>query len=112
MNTTRLSDREFFTSCLDTSIPAFRELPAMAQKGDIAGAQKIFADYVRTNLDAARYLSGEKEKFAAKADEIRADAERVLAHTFISCRVPHTFEGPIDWECNPTYNGYKEWGPP
>ena len=109
MNTTRLSDRDFFTSCLDTSIPALRELPAMAEKGDFAGAQKTFANYVRANLDPAHYLAGEKEQLSEKADAIRADAERVFSHTFISCRVPHTFEGPIDWECNPTYNGYKEW---
>ena len=109
MNTTRLSDREFFTTCLDLSIPEFRELPAMAEAGDFAGAQKIFADYVRAHLDAGCYLAGEKEHLAPHADEIREAAARAMAHTFISCRVPHTFEGPIDWEHNPTYNGYKEW---
>ena len=32
-----------------------------------------------------------------------------MHHRFVSCRVPYTFGEQIDWEFNPTYNGYKEW---
>lgn len=109
METTRLTDKRFFTECVDTSIPALSGLPALAEAGDFAAAQHIFAEYVRGALHPEQYLAGEKESLAGRANKIKAEAERVLGHTFISCRVPYTFEGEIDWEFNPTYNGYKEW---
>jgi len=109
MITTKLTDKEFFTSKVDSSIPELASLPALAENGDFASAHKIFADYVRNTLNPENYLAGEKEYLQPYADKVKAAAERAMGRTFISCRVPHTFTGEIDWEFNPTYNGYKEW---
>lgn len=109
MITTRLSDSQFFTECVDTSIPALASLPALAEAGDYAAAQKIFAGYVRGVLDSARYIAPEKEGILARRDSLTESAEKVMGHTFVSCGVAHTFDGKIDWELNPTYNAYKEW---
>lgn len=109
MQTTRLTDFAFFTDCVDSSIPALSGLPALARQGDFAAAQKIFADYVRSQLNPGLYLSGRREELTAERDKVIEKADSVLGHTFISCRVPHTFGPDIDWEHNPTYNGYEEW---
>ena len=40
----RTAPTEFFTKHLDTSSPALAGIPAKVQAGDLAGAEKIFAD--------------------------------------------------------------------
>ena len=109
METTRLSDTRFFTECIDTSIPALAPLSTLAKEGQMEEAIRLFAVYVRETLQPEVYLQGERERLAAGEAGIRAEAERVFSHTFISCRTPHTFGGVIDWEHNPTYNNYCEW---
>lgn len=109
METTRLSDRQFFSSCVDTSLPGLDTIPSLVQADDFAAAQHVFAAYVRQHLDPDTYLAGEKQSLAASADRVRAAAEDAMHHRFVSCRVPYTFGEQIDWEFNPTYNGYKEW---
>ncbi|MBR5312149.1 MAG: alginate lyase family protein [Clostridia bacterium] len=109
METTRLSDLRFFTECIDTAVPALSGLPELARDGNFAEATRRFAAYVRETLNPALYLAGEREAVGKRADTVRAVAERVFGHTFISCRVPYTFGKEIDWEFNPTYNGYEEW---
>lgn len=88
METTRLSDLRFFTECIDTAIPALSGLPALARDGNIPEAIRRFAAYVRETLSPDVYLAGEREAVEARADTVRAGAERVFGHTFISCRVP------------------------
>ncbi len=109
MITTRLSDKQFFTECVDASIPALSSLPALAEAGDFAAAQKIFADYVRSAMDPDRYIAPEKEGLVDRKDALIEAAEKVMGHTFVSCGVAHTFGEKIDWELNPTYNAYREW---
>ena len=109
MDTTRLSDKRFFCECVDTTIPELSALPSLAEKGDYAEAYKVFAAYVRKTLNPDRYLADSKAKLADDSERITAAAKRAMEHTFISCRVPHTFGEEIDWDHNPTYNGYEEW---
>ena len=109
MQTTRLTDFDFFTACVDSSIPALSSLPGLAKEGNFAEAHRVFASYVRSHLNPALYLAGKREALAAEADQTIAAAEKVMEHTFVSCRVPHTFPKEIDWTHNPTYNGYEEW---
>ncbi len=40
---------DFFARHVDTSSPALSPIPALMGKGDVAGAEKVFADYVRAN---------------------------------------------------------------
>lgn len=43
-------------------------------------------------------------------DAALTNADRVLAGTMEECGVSHTFAGgKIDWQFNPTWNGYREW---
>lgn len=109
MQTTRLTDFDFFTACVDSSIPALKSLPELAKTGNFAEAHRVFASYVRSQLNPALYLAGKKEELAAESEAVIAAAEKVMEHTFVSCRVPHTFPKEIDWTHNPTYNGYEEW---
>ena len=46
----RTTPEEFFTKHLDTSIPALASIPAKVSAGDLAGAEKVFADHVRATL--------------------------------------------------------------
>ena len=66
MQTTRLTDFEFFTACVDSSIPALSSLPALAEAGKYAEAQKVFAAYVRSQLNPALYLAGKREELEKK----------------------------------------------
>ncbi len=110
MVTTRLTDEEFFTKHLDTSIPELSEAAALFAAGKEDEAKHVFAAYVRAALKPELYLADKREALAKDAKNIRAKAQRVFEHTFVSCRVPFTFaDGVIDWESNPTYNGYREW---
>ncbi len=109
MNNTRLTDRRFFTECLDSSVPEFAPLGELAAKGDEAGAARLFAAYVRKTLCPEVYLRGEKERLAPSAEQIAEACRAAMGHTFVSCRVPYTFGETIDWCANPTYNNYCEW---
>ena len=109
MQTTRLTDYDFFTRCLDTSVPELSALPALAEQGDFAGAQRIFASYARAHICPEKYLAGRREELEKTRRQTVQLAEDAMNHRFVSCRVPHTFGPEIDWEHNPTYNGYMEW---
>ena len=61
MKTTRLTDYDFFTRCLDTSIPELSALPALAEQGDFEKAQRIFASYARAAIRPEKYLAGRRE---------------------------------------------------
>jgi hypothetical protein len=107
----RLSEQEFFTNRLDTSIPALAGIPARIAAGDVAGARKIFADHVRKSLRPDFVLAGWKEKpnTPASIKALRKQAALVQDHTLNTLGTSWHFEGPVEWEFNPTYNGYREW---
>ena len=68
MQTTRLTDFDFFTACVDSSIPALKSLPELAKTGNFAEAHRVFASYVRSQLNPALYLAGKKEELAAESE--------------------------------------------
>ena len=44
------------------------------------------------------------------AGPLERSAQRTMDYDFTVCGVPHKFaDHRIDWEYNPTYNGYREW---
>ena len=49
----RTTPEEFFTKHLDTSIPALSSIPAKVAVGDLAGAEKVFADHVRATTGSS-----------------------------------------------------------
>ncbi len=106
---TKLSDRDFFLTCLDLNIEEFKEIPSFIEKDDIVSARRVFADYIRKYYSDSDFIVNKRGSLKSSFDFIKQEAERVKGHTLISCRVPHTFGEKIDWAHNPTYNNYKEW---
>ena len=108
------SEEKFFRECLDTSIPELSAIPALVGKGDVAGAEKVFAAYVRRALDPEKFLSRERASDAARSAKdvkrVESEAKDAMDFRFTVCRTPYRFEGgKIDWTFNPTWNGYEEW---
>ncbi|MBO5275332.1 MAG: alginate lyase family protein [Clostridia bacterium] len=126
---TRLTDLEFFCSCLDTGIPALTKAKQLAEVGDYEGARHLFAEYVRETLDSEAYVASERDcpfvdlempifepsQYAAVGHQnrdpasIATEAENIYRHHVCLYGVEHTFGNVIDWEANPTPNGYLEW---
>lgn len=112
-----LTKEEFFLQHLDTAIPAMAECRQAAQQGDMAKASRLFADYVRRTLPR-KVIIGEWlekwEKLEGKAREnelkkLEAAAQNTMDYKF--CPITwHQFKSKrIEWEFNPTWNGYDEW---
>lgn len=54
---TRLTDKEFFLTCVDTSLDGLSELAYFAESGDFAAARHAFAEYVRANPECRADLT-------------------------------------------------------
>ena len=109
-----ITDEKFFGEVLDPNIPALSDLQTVYRKKGLAAAEKQFADYIRGALAPEKYFRipyYERENPWAYPHESDIEAaERILSGSLMSCGYMHTFlGGVIDWECNPTYNGYTEW---
>ena len=106
-----LSELDFFTNRLDTTLPAFAEIPSHVASGDLAGARRIFADHVRKSLRPDFVLADWKARpnTPATLKALRKKAALVQDHTLNTLGTSWHFEGPVEWEFNPTYNGYREW---
>ncbi len=106
-----LSELDFFTNRLDTTIPALAGIPARVAAGDLAGARKIFADHLRKSLRPETVLGDwyAKTNMPAAVKSFRQKAALVMDHTLNTLGTSWHFEGPVEWEFNPTYNGYREW---
>ena len=106
------SVQDFFGKYVDCTIPALKEIPAKMAAGDEAGANRIFADYVRATLDPMRVNREWYEGSLTKKgkEDLKRQAERVMDYRLSACGVPYHFKDhKIDWLFNPTYNGYREW---
>ena len=108
----RTTLEDFFTKHLDTSIPALSSIPAKMSAGDLAGAEKVFADHVRATLrnDVLNkdWLGRKYQDKELRALKLRAEA--IMDYKLSSCGMPHHFaDHKMDWHLNPTFNKYKEW---
>ncbi|MBO7688082.1 MAG: hypothetical protein J6V72_16965, partial [Kiritimatiellae bacterium] len=105
-----LSELDFFTNRLDTTLPAFADIPSRVASGDVAGARKIFADHVRKSLRPDFVLAGwyAKTNSPAAVRALRGKAALVQDHTLNTLGTSWHFEGPVDGEFHPTYIGYRE----
>ena len=110
----RTSHEEFFTKHLKLDRPEFAGIAEAVAAGDIAKADKIFADAMRANPKCPKLKDAwieETNRCSEKQKEgLINRAYDVMDYKFISCGIPwHFADHKIDWEFNPTYNGYKEW---
>ncbi len=109
-----LTEEKFFCETLDTSIPELSSIAEVYREKGIEAAEKLLADYVRKVLDPDTYFKlpyYERENAWAYREETDIDvSERVMKGKMMSCGFMHEFpNGVVDWEINPTENGYKEW---
>lgn len=110
-----LDDREFFLDCLNLDYEGLEEVKKYAGQEDFDGARRELAAYIRGYLRPERFFQIPYEipenvyKFPDESDE---DAcKRICDHTLISVGVPCEYgKGQtVDWQANPTFNGYEEW---
>ena len=110
-----LSDEQFFCECLNLDYPGMEAVKEAVADKDYSLAKKEMASYIRKTLDADHFFEIPYEipeniyKLPGESDA--EAAERICNHTLVSVGVPCEYgkENTVDWEANPTYNGYKEW---
>ena len=105
---------EYLKEKLDTGIPELAAIPGLIDAGRQLDAERIYAGFVRTHIDPERFFSLPEpapENVWKLPGETDADVcRRLLANTVMSCNYMHDFgEAGIQWEANPTPNGYAEW---
>ncbi len=110
-----LSDEDFFGKCLNLEFEGMEEVGKCAEQGDYTGARTAFAEHIRGFLEPERFFQipyETPENIYKSPDESDSDAcRRVREHRLMSVGVLCDFgkENPVDWQANPTYNGYREW---
>ena len=108
----RTSPETFLSEHIDTTIPALSVIPALLEAGDLAGAEKVFADHVRASLKSGKVNKEwiDKEYSPADMAKLAARAGKVMDYELSSVGIPYRFPNrKIDWEFNPTPNQYCEW---
>lgn len=108
----RLGETEFFVQHLRTDVPEFARAKEAAKAGNLTEAKRLFAGYVRRTLKPEvlnrEWIGKKYEKKQMR--RLKAAAEETMDYKLSSCGTPiHFKDHKIDWECNPTYNGYREW---
>ena len=109
----RLTELDFFRNHVDATVHGLEKIPERVAAGDMAGAERLFADHVRRTLKPEtvnRDWLGKAyppEKLAALAKSVR----NTLDYRFSAAGAGwHQFKDrKIDWTFNPTFNGYREW---
>ena len=103
----RTTPEDFFTKHLDVSVPALSSIPAKMSAGDLAGAEKAFADHVRATLrnDVLNKDWFERKYKDKELRALRQRAEEIMDYRLSSCGMPHHFaDHKVDWDLNPTFN--------
>ena len=108
----RTSHEEFFTKRIDLTRPEFAGIAEAVEKGDIALADKIFADAMRANEQSKKLRDVWAKEVEEASDKLKESyvtrAADIMDYKVVSCGIPwHFADHKIDWEFNPTYNGYR-----
>ena len=110
----RLSVEEYLLSKIDLSRDELSAIPSLISGGDLAGAERAYASFVRSRLRPDKYFRlpyYSQENAWKSADETEEDVyERLRHNAVMSCSYLHDFsDAGIQWEANPTPNQYREW---
>ena len=104
-----LTDKQFYKAALNLGIEELAKAKDLYFAGDSAGAAKVFATYVRENLDYEHFFKlpgadiGDKEKAVKEGD-------RVLEGYLWAAGYTYKYENlDVDWEKNQTPNNYGEY---
>lgn len=110
-----LSEKQFYTEELDTSIPALAEVKAIYESGDVAGAECAFAQFFKSSLDTDKYFAraGREISLGKSVSDLSLslteNADQICRGLVRSCSYSYDFKGDIDWTFNGTPDGYREW---
>lgn len=110
-----LTDEKFYTGALNTDIPALKEVSGLWASGRVSEAECAFAKFIRSELRPDIYFKTpyypRENVWAYKEESDKDAADRIANGKLMSCGIMHDFGGTdkVDWESNPTYNGYVEW---
>ena len=109
-----LTDKQFYKAALDLRIPELAECKKLFFEGKEEEAHRLFAKYVRENLDYEKFytLQSVQDFYSHNTDEqIIAVADKAAAGYVSSCGVSYLCEDlkKIDWSYNPTENNYGEF---
>ena len=109
-----ITDEKFFCSELDENVSGLDGIGEVFKTQGLAAAEKMLADYVRENVRSEDYFKTpyypRENAWYLPGEDDYAVSERIMNGYMISCGFGYQFpDGVIDWECNPTENGLKEW---
>ena len=104
-----LTDKQFYKAALNLGIEELAKAKEAFFAGDSAGAAKIFATYVRENLDYAHFFKLPGADIGDKEKAVRA-ADRVMEGYFWAAGYTYQYKDlAVDWEKNQTPNNYGEY---
>lgn len=106
-----LSDKRFFGEILNLDFNGLEKIKEYIKSEDYKACRKVFAEFFRGFLEPEKFFStySEGDKVIL-TDELTDAAEKACRHYFNLLDTPYDFgTGPIDWNFNPTYNGFAEW---
>lgn len=110
-----LSDADFFEQGLDLALPALSAVRTAVERRDFKAARRAFGAFLREQPVPSAFFDipyEPPENMVTFDGETEAQAcERIMQHTLISVGVPCAYGAgqTVDWEANPTHNGYLEW---
>ncbi|MBO5109843.1 MAG: alginate lyase family protein [Clostridia bacterium] len=109
-----ITEKQFYTELIRNDLPGLENLGKIYETEGTAAAEKCFADYVRANLPYDKFFSmpyaPDENEWRMKGEDDLVTGEKILALNIMSCKHAHQYEGGVvDWNLNPTYNGFPEW---
>ena len=111
----KISEREFFTELLREDLAGLSDIrETYEQEGADAAAAQLRA-YLKTELCelSDRYFAqtvyDRESGWCTLTDTEDETVEKIMRNYLTRCGQYHQFGDVVDWEHNPTYNGYREW---
>ncbi len=104
----RVTEHDFFCRHLDRSIPEFASAASKAEKGDMAAARRIFAEYVRRHYRVQDDVL-EEYTHPSNLKAVRGRGKAAKDGMVWSVKTYRFPDGHIKWAFNPTWNGYPQW---
>lgn len=104
-----ITEKQFFEEELDHSIPELAEAARVFATGDEAGAEHIFAEYIKKTL---------KPECLYKIPNIHPIGDTAMKmandtlenkYTVLGVSIDFGKDNKVDWYANPTANKYVEW---
>ncbi len=109
VNAMHITEKQFFQEELDHSIPELAEAARVFATGDEAGAEHIFAEYIKKTLKPECLFKIPNIHPTGDAAMKMANDTLENKYTVLGVSMDFGKENKIDWFANPTVNKYVEW---